>query len=116
VTSQFKFHCHSTVQLLLHFNKHVNVWHYEKSSNIPVTWFAWYTSCVAISFVVIPYMVILCVPFYTCCSMTISYTSGYYAYLASSYVQARYTQLESGINLQNLVHNCEWSTCRECVS
>ena len=48
--------------------------------------------------------------------MMISYTSGYYVYLASSYVQARHKKLKSGINLQNPVHNCKRSTCRECIT
>ena len=64
--------------------------------------------CMVISCVDIPRVVILCVviprvPFYTRCSMTISYTSHYYVYLASSYIRAGHTQLKSAINLQNLV-------------
>ena len=71
--------------------------------------FAWYMShvapCMPILCVVIPHVVIphvrCCLirnystcAFYACCSMTISYMSGYYVYLVSSYVQARYAQLE----------------------
>ena len=75
-------------------------------------------SCVAVPCMVnpqlaIPCLVISCmviprVPFYTRSSMTISYKSDYFAYLASSYIRAISTQLKLSINLQNTAHNCEY--------
>ena len=77
--------------------------------------FAWNMSCVApcvvipyeaISFVVVSHVVIAHVPFYRRHLMTMIYMSGYYAYIASSYIRTGHTQVESVINLQNPVNNC----------
>ena len=75
-------HKYSTVHLLLHFYMHMVP---RKIFKNPHYVFAWYMSCVApcmafpyvvISWVAIPQMVISRMPFYTCCSMKISYMSG----------------------------------------
>ena len=98
---------------------HVSVWHNKKSLNIPVwclrgTCLVWHHAWIFhASFF---HMWLFYMHLFIRCSMMISYTSGYYAYLVSSDVRARHTQLKSDINSQNLVHNCERNTCREQVN
>ena len=55
---------------------------------------------VAISYIVIPHVVCFMCPHMPWL------TSGCYAYLTISYIQARLTKLESVFSLQNPVHNC----------